>query len=365
MAYFQKRYLKRTQTTHWLARVRLAGFPHFHATFENLKLAKAWASKKEAELRSGKYNAENPAAKYTAAQMIVRYLDTVLETKTTKRRFKDKQRAQLLWWQQNIGHYTLANLTPFVLAEQKEKLAGANFSRRKPATVNRYLAALNHVINTAIKEWGWLDKNPLMLVHKPKEPRGRTRFLSDKERDALLAAAILETQRSKKPVFLIILFAICTGARKGEILGLKLKDIDLPRASCVVYETKNGEPRQLHLSAQLLPALQDYLATRLNPRSEYLFATRTTRNQLCIEHEWRRVMSAAGVRNFRFHDLRHSFASYLAMNGASLTEIAEALGHKSLGLVKRYAHMTQTHTAQVVASMNNKILNPKLKDTAA
>jgi len=92
------------------------------------------------------------------------------------------------------------------------------------------------------------------------------------------------------------------------------------------------------------------------PRVDYIFPSVNGKNKpKNIETIWRKALKQAKVDNFRFHDLRHSAASYLAMNGASLAEIAEVLGHKTLAMVKRYAHLSEAHTASVVEKMNKKV----------
>lgn len=353
MASIEKRRLK-DGTVRYRALIRRPGFPSESRTFAKRRDAERWAKRKELDMDAVKYGNAHVAQSQTVCAMIDRYLETVLPAKSCSARYVETQRKQLLWWRRQLSGCALCNLSPYLLSDCKETLAGSGYSRRSPATVNRYLAALNHVLNTAVKSWGWLDANPLERVAKAKEPRGRVRFLSDAEREALLAAAARE---QGKPMFLIILFAIATGARKSEILNLKKRDVDFERGVAVAYDTKNGDPRQLYLSQGLCGLLSDYLAHQL-VRSPFVFAARTG-GAMDISREWDRVRSRAGLHDFRFHDLRHTAASYLAMNGASPADIAEALGHRSYDMVKRYAHMHKTHVAKVVTAMSDKLLEGK------
>lgn len=354
MAYIQKRPRKNGKAT-FTATVRLAGQPVQCETFEKYAEAKAWADKTENDMKSRRMGAGYASTKHTVDEMIDRYMQHVLITKSQKKRYIEGQRIQLKWWKKRLQGCTLANLTHHAIADAVEALAGKAHRVRRPATVNRYLAALNHVINTAIKDWGWMVENPITKVARPKEPRGRVRFLSDDERERLLNACRL---CFRKPLYLIVVFAISTGARKSEILRLKKADVDLQRQVAVAYDTKNGEPRQLYLWPHLCSLLERQLYDDTFHKSEWVFPARRGKVPVNIEKEWRTAMRIAGIKDFRFHDLRHTAASYMAMNGASPADIAEALGHKSYDMVKRYAHLSTTHVAKVVTSMGERFLTP-------
>ncbi len=354
MAYIEKRFTKKNHP-HFRALVRVKGFPAKSATFSLFSQAKDWANKIEAEMKAGRYKSDYSARKYTVANMIDRYCESVLYSKSTNERYINQQKQQLDWWRDKLKECKIINLTPYIINDLKEELAGRNFTKRKPATVNRYLAAITHVINTAIKEWGWMDENPIAKINKPKEPRGRARFLTDDERERLLKACADE---KGKPLFVIVLMAISTGARKSEILRLKRKDVDLKRGVAVAYDTKNGDPRQLYLFDQLIILLSEIISQ--NKKAKYLFCNKSG-NPISIEKEWKKALKAASIKDFRFHDLRHTAASYLAMNGASPSDIAEVLGHKSYDMVKRYTHHSKTHVAAVVSNMNNKVFGNQLK----
>lgn len=350
MAHIEKRTAASGKIT-YRAKVKVRGNPQRTASFEKLADARAWATSLETDMRLGRYGHDMLARKYTAREMIERYIKTVLTTKTDNAGTIAAQRRQLEWWARRLNEVRLINLTPFLINDCKDELLAGGRVRRSPATVNRYLAALNHVINTAIKEWGWISTNPISKISKPPEPRGRARYLTDAELVRLLDACRAET---RKPLYAIVLFALCTGARKGEILKMRRKDVDLTRRVAVAYDTKNGDNRQLYLCEHLCECLREYMAKPTI--SPMLFSARR-RAPINIEVEWRRALKRAGVEDFRFHDLRHTNASYLAMNGASPSDIAEALGHKSYDMVKRYSHLSTTHVGNVVRGMNEKMFD--------
>lgn len=350
MASIEKRISGKQEIT-YRVKVRLKGYPTETATFERLTDARRWAQQTEAAMREGRHFKTTEAKKHTLSEAIDRYIKSVLPHKPCS---QYPQALQLTWWKETIGQYLLADITPALIAEQRENLAKGTTTRNKlrtPATVNRYLAALSHLFTIAVKEWGWIEANPLQKVTKMKEPRGRVRFLSDEERRRLLEAC----QESESLwLYLIVVLALSTGARRMEILGLRWEDVDLNRAIIILHETKNGERRILPITGHALALLKEHAKVR-SLNTNLVFPGKSLKSPIDIRTPWETALKKAGIKDYRFHDNRHSAASYLAMNGASLAEIAEVLGHKTLQMVKRYAHLSEAHTAGVVTRMNEKI----------
>jgi integrase len=151
-----------------------------------------------------------------------------------------------------------------------------------------------------------------------------------------------------------VILALSTGARKGELLSLHWSDIDLKRGILTFRETKNGETRAVPVPGYALTVLTQHTKIRRFDTS-LVFPNSTGEKPLDIRDAWEYAVERAGISDFRFHDLRHSAASYLAMGGASLAEIAEVLGHKTLQMTKRYTHLTESHIRGVVERMNRQI----------
>lgn len=354
MASIEKRITSNGEV-HYRAKVRLKGYPQQSETFRRKTDAQKWVQQTEAAIREGRHFKVSESKKRTLSEAIQRYIDTVLPQKP---RSYDKQKSQLEYWDNLIGAYLLSDITPALVAEQRDKLANEKTKRqtkRSPSTVNRYLAVLSHLFTIALKEWSWVNDNPLNKVSKLKEPRGRVRYLSDDEREALLS----ECKKSKNPyLYTIVILGIATGARRSEILNLRWEDVDLKRGQIVLHDTKNKERRSLPLS-DITAELIRKLKPEEHGKREYLFPNRAGNGPYYIRTAWDRAVERAGIEDFKFHDLRHTAASYLAMNGASPLEIADILGHKSPQMTHRYTHLSEPHTAEVVQKMNNKMLKPK------
>ncbi len=345
MATFDKHQARDGTVTHRV-RIRLKGHPVQTASFRRLTDARRWAQETENAIRDGRFFRTRESQRHTLADLVDRYAAEVLP-----RLKSGRQRARhLTWWKAQLGTRALADLTPPLIAEYRDKLAAGfpGTQPRGPATVRRYLAALSHGLTIGVRAYQWLNDSPMRQVTKPSEPRGRVRFLSDAERAALLEAC----EQSENPALLsIVVLALSTGMRAGEIRNLTWKDVDLARGRVILHETKNGERRTVPLAGLALDLLKDRAKVR-RLESALLWPGKVPGKPLDWRAPWETALRRAGIDNFRFHDLRHSAASYLAMNGASLAEIADVLGHKTLSMVKRYAHLSESHTAGVVERMN-------------
>ena len=364
MASIRKR-ANKDGTTSYRVDIRLKGHPAERATFKRLTDAKAWIQDTESAIREGRYFKTREAQKHTLSELINRYIRDVLPTKPKQ---STDQKQQLEWFKDEIGAYTLADVTPAKIVECRDKLLTETLKTgkvRAPATVVRYLAALSHAFTIAVNEWEWLDDSPMRKVKKPALPRGRVRFLSedtadssgktiDGERTRLLKVC----EKSDNPyLYTVVVLALSTGMRQGEIMGLTWDDVDIHQGRITLYETKNGEIRVVPLvgrALELLKTRRDKKVRRID--TNLLFPGKVKRGKsMDLRAPWKTALRTAGIEDFRFHDLRHSAASYLAMNGASLAEIAEVLGHKTLQMVKRYSHLSEAHTAGVVERMNARI----------
>jgi integrase len=326
----------------------------------------AWAESLESSIREGRHF-PHAAAKRTGFDALAKdYVETVLAEFGAKERLTRER--QLAWWSEQFAGLSLADVTPDRISKARDQLAVETFSRGRPqkrpqtcelippkefkrsgSTVNRYIAALSHALSFAVKERRLLQRNPVSDIRRKPEPRGRTRFLSDADRTRLLRTC---AESAWPALHALVLLAITTGARKGELIRLKWADIDLKTVRALVTETKNNEPRTLPLAGKALEALRA-LKLRDSARSAYVFP-QPSGLPGPYEHfdaHWYAALKAAGIEDFHFHDLRHTTASMLAAQGASLLEIADVLGHKTLAMVRRYSHLVVDHKAKVIEKM--------------
>jgi integrase len=280
----------------------------------------------------------------------------------------DNRPYRLNAWLRFLGDKALTAITPDDIEDVLRKLAdeparvyagkdadGNQVFRKKasgkrsPATLNRYFVAIGSLYTWSRKQRllprGF--ESPTRHVEKYQEPRGRVRYLKDDEREALLKAC---RGSSWQRLYLLVLMAITTGARRGELLGLRWCDVDLERGEAVLHETKNDERRVLVLLPQVLDELQQFAPKDAPTSTALVFRSRLRPSQpFAIKTAWNEAMAQAGIKDFHFHDLRHTFASYAAQHGASLLELADALGHKTMKMVARYSHLSTDSRRRMVS----------------
>lgn len=341
----------------YTARIRRQGYPAFTRTFTRLTDARAWIEQEETKIRQGLHLDYTEARKRTVSQAIDRY---VLEAVPNKNRMVHLRR-----WRDHVGALFLSALTEIRINDltAQWKNVGIEGKRLDGSTINRHLNSLSMVLRSA-KEWGWIQRNPTLDAKKFPESKGRVRYLSEDERVRLLGSC----KKSDYPfLYLIVVLALSTGMRKEELLSLTWNDVDLNSGILILKKTKNKERRRVSVRGLALDLLRkhskirqidsDFLfpGEKRSPARDNIVSIDAHKRHYDIRKPWQRALKVARIDDFVFHDLRHCCASYLAMNGATSLEIAEVLGHKTLDVVKRYAHLSESHTAKVVENMNQKI----------
>jgi integrase len=341
------------------ARIRPDGRPELSRTFKNRSDAAKWARAREVERDRDDSGLVSEGQKHTLAEAIARYREEVLPELRPETARKYAQ--HLEHWAPRLGHLRLSEVTPQKIAAVRDELAA---DERAPATRNRYLATIASVLTACVKRWHWLASSPMQGVAKPTEANGGTRFLSDDELERLLTAC----RASVSPDLLVaVMLSITTGARQGEILGLRWRDVDLDagilRLRVDAETTTKGGIRTLPIAPQavslLLARRETRRASKVTPLRDdgYVFPSRVTNSKpVTLRRPWETALHRAGIEGFRWHDLRHSAASFLAKGGASLLEIGAVLGHKSANTTRRYAHLTEQHTNDLVLSLADKLL---------
>ncbi len=241
---------------------------------------------------------------------------------------------------------------------QSERLQTGN----KPATINRHIATIKHMFTKAV-EWDMVEEDTLKRIRRAKmleENNRRLRFLSKEECQTLIAVCDKQLIHLKP----IVVMALNTGMRKSEILNLKWDNVDRTHGFILLDHTKNGERREIPINATLKATLEElFKGTAKRPRRidvPFVFYDYTTKKPyLNVHHSFVTACKKAKIRDFRFHDLRHTFASQLIMAGIDITTIKELLGHKTLTMTLRYAHLAPSHKVKAVDILNDTLTNSR------
>ena len=238
---------------------------------------------------------------------------------------------------------TAQDIEHFKLERLKQKV-GNSEKTVSPSTINRQLGTLRGMFNKAVA-WGKLQVTPMKSVQFLKEPAGRLRFLETEEIVKLLS----NCSESLRP---IVVLAVFSGMRRGEILGLKWHDIDYKRGIITLLDTKNGQKREVPMSDTVKNAI---IQVRKHPASSYVFCSEHGQGRHDIRKSFSTALKKSGITNFRFHDLRHSFASQLVMAGVDLNTVRELLGHKDITMTLRYSHLAPRHKQHAVDILSKKM----------
>jgi len=334
----------------WIRYVGLNGKIRFESSYSaSFKVARDNLIERKKEIKDGK----NPIPTKRISNHTFRELaDHYLEWGDGRQKgFKTKKYhiCQLL---EVFGNCPLRAFNTRLIEEWQTK----RMTRNKPATVNRLLATLKHMFTKAV-DWEMVEEGALKNVRKVKllpEENKRLRYLSQDECVNLISAC----PSHLKP---IVITALNTGMRKEEVLSLQWeKHIDLKHGFILLDVTKNGERREIPINRPVREALKN-LVRRFD--SQYVFVDGDGKRFLDVKRSFHSAMRKAGIKNFKFHDLRHTFASHLVMAGVDLTTVKELLGHKTLTMTLRYAHLSPGHKVKAVEMLVH--LNTKYKDSGA
>jgi len=331
----------------WRAVVRIKGYPTVCKTFTRKEEAEDWEQDTKREIKRGQFKFDQYKKLQTFQDLVERYLqDGVLDY---HRSAKDTQR-HIIYWQSRLNSYALVHLTSELIGKERQLLIETptpKGRKRASATTNRYIATLSSLLTYASHHLNWISENPILRLKKLKENPGRDRVLSEEEISRLLAAA----KESKSPyLYCIILISLTSGARQGEILNLEWKHIDFNNKLAYIKETKNGHPRSISLCDPVVEELTK-LYEKKDPLKPLVFASRTAFGRIDIKKAWKGALERANIHNCRAHDMRHTFCTYAAAQGASNLQLATATGHKTLAMLMYYTHMD----VQVTKEFSQKI----------
>lgn len=326
---------RQKNSRYWWFKFEIRGRRHCGSTLTTDKaLARSIFEKKRTEALEGRFFDKKTEYKTTVQEMVDTY---IRDYSTANKRSVDTDRHRVKPLLKFFGRRRLIDISKHTLEQYKS-------SRRlevKNPTVNRELALLKAIYNKAI-EWGMAEKNPVKGVRMlPEEPK-KYRVLEADEKTRLLEAC--------SPIIRpVVLAALNTGMRKEELLALRWDDVSIKRASIFVRKSKSGRARTIPANATMLQILRGL--DRAGPTVFTDAVGAALKGGGRIRTNFELAVEAVGLEPYVFHDLRHQFASELVMKGWDLMTVKELLGHSSLRMVQRYAHLTPKHIAAAVATL--------------
>lgn len=302
---------------------------------ESKAMAEQYLHKLQHEKTQEKLMGVKAETKMTLKEFMPKYLKYSVTNKKKKAYARDRScSVHLLAF---FGEYTLCDIKPSPVEEYK----AMRIEKVENRTVNIELTTLRAMLNRAV-DWEIIKENPMKKVKKLPQASERIRYLTNEEIPRLLSCCAAH-------IFTVVVCALYTGMRKGEILGLKWIDVDLEHDIIHVEETleeettKTGERRDVPLS----PILKEELL-KMERNGEYIFPVGDFRKA------WISSLKRAGITDFKFHDLRHTFASHLVMNGETLVTVKELLGHKSIEMTMKYAHLAPDARENAIKRLSEK-----------
>jgi len=242
------------------------------------------------------------------------------------------------WLAKHLGRYQLCDINK----EMLEKLAIAKEKEgRKAATINRIFCLVRAVLNRAHKKWEWLERVPVFPTRHVNN--ARIRWLTREEASRLLGCLPSHLRAMAK-------FTLNTGLRAGNIMGLQWSQINMANRNIIIHgdQSKNGKAFGVPLNREAI----EILKAEMGRHHEFVFTYQGHRVRQCCTKAWRKALVRAGIENFRWHDLRHTWASWHVQGGTSLQELFELGGWKSFEMVLRYAHLSSSHLQEAADRLN-------------
>lgn len=348
--------VKGKKQTKYKAIIRIKGYRTKCKAFSKISDAKKWAKNIEAQMEAGEYKDSRlkSVTGNISIDTIKDLIDYFKENEATDRySYSEKYSVMYDWWSNKIGHLRYSELNQSILSECKLLLGEEEIEKplkgnkyRSNSTINKYLYAFSAVINYGIEEFALWEYNPMHKIGKKKKNKAvklRARFLSEEEISLLKQAA-----REKSYIFYVfVLIALNTGARYSEILHLKVENIDMKNLRIHYLNTKNETNRGVPITKKLMYKVKTLLKIR-NINQGYIFLNDSKEHFIYMKGIFEKLIKELKIEDFRFHDLRHTSASYFLMSGATENDLMDLFGWTSHAMVRRYAHLSRKHTESLV-----------------
>ena len=349
----------------YLVEVRVKGYNTKTKTFspkeyENPKReAKLWASEIENAMKRGNYKEEKPIIQHAEIKTMKDLIE-YFRINEGPHRYQHYDKYQFIydWWIEKIGDLKVSELTPAILSSAKYALANEKMPKknkgnetRSNSTINKYLFCLSAIIEFGIDEFSLWEYNPMSRVKKRKKDKIsslRVRFLSEEEISQVKNAALLRGYR----FFVFVLLAMVTGARFSIVLHLNIQYFNFKKEEVYLLYNKARNNIGFPLKTEVIEAVKK-LIDEEEIIDGKLFWNKKTNNYFDYKSWFEKLIKELGIEDFRFHDLRHTAASYYLMSGASETALMELFGWNSREMIKRYSHLTKGHLRELVEKTSN------------
>ncbi len=331
--------IRKLKSGNYQVQIRLQGLLPIVRSFSTKKKSLEFARQVEGDTEIARKLGAPIVQLLTFGELVDKYM--------TQYRGKDPStEGRLRYWVKRFGISQVTEVDEFDVDDGLVELA----KTRTGSTVNRYKSTLSttfvyFIQHPDYKKLGHTNPVRKESVTNYSENKVKERFLNQAEQGALLDAA--KKIRWGK-FYLVVLMALTTGARKGEILNLKWSDIDFIKRTALLSDTKNGKPRLLPLTQ---PVIEDLMKYRESTDTLIFRNTVSTSTPYDIKKSWATVLRLSGIGHTRFHDLRHTAASNLVSAGRTLFEVGTLLGHSSTSMTARYAHLAIEDTRNMVDSV--------------
>lgn len=322
----------RQRSNKWQAIIKRHGYPLQSKTFELRKDAEKWARHQERLIDSGEWVDDRSYKLTTLSELLDRYESEI----TLHKRGKDIESLRISNIKRaSIAKYSITKITPQLVADYRD----GRLKQVSGSTVNRELSIISHAFTVAIGEWGYdIPNNPVSLIRKPAEGKARDRVLTNSQRDDLIASCGDCANPWVPPV---VVFALETAARRGEILSLRWRDVDLENSVAKV-SGKTGS-RNIPLS----PACRRMLEQLPKDMNGSVFPISVE----ALKQAYQRAVRRAGISDFTFHDLRHDALTRFSKMGFNILELRAISGHTSANMLQRYVNIEALELAQKIAKV--------------
>ena len=309
----------------WTIGYTVAGKRVREAIGTNRQMAEAMLKKRIVEAIEGRHFNVRKDGRIPFSEFAATYIERCISVLKSAKSERDR----VQFWVREFGSRPIGQITRAELQDWQARKR----QTCKPATVNRVACRLRHMFNRAV-DWELLDQSPMRGIKFLPENNARLRYLSLGECQLLIDSCEAPHLRA------IVTVALHTGMRSGEIRNLQWRDLDFATGFLIVRDSKNGESRHIPADSAVIELLRTWPRTA---GSEFVFTNAAGGRIGWLQHGFRKALARAGLSDLHFHDLRHTFASQWMMAGGELYSLRDILGHKSIAMTQRYAHLSPAY----------------------